>query len=94
MKLTVSLRFNAYLSEADSDWKAQDQYKVTQFVHNTCTGEGKMRVNGYLLGKYSASPQLLKNKLQTSWKFLKYIAFKLLKITCLAVVGLKQKAKN
>lgn len=51
MKLAVSLRFNAYLAEAGSDWKAQDQYEVIQFVHIMGTEEGKIRVNVYLLGK-------------------------------------------
>lgn len=51
----ILLRFNAYLSEADSDWKAQDQYEVIQFVHKTSRGEEEMRVNVHILGKHSTS---------------------------------------
>lgn len=51
----ILLRFNVYLSEADSDWKAQDQYEVIQFVHKASRGEEEMRVNVCILGKHSTS---------------------------------------
>lgn len=90
----VSLRFNAYLSETDSDWKAQDQYEVIQSVHYTSTRDGKKKVNGYLFGKYSTRHNCLRITHKSEFKVTRIDCIWNIKNCMLGKVGLQWEAKN